>query len=295
MPIPFTCPHCSVHTSVGEPYAGQSGPCAACGKMITVPPPGGASIAPTAAARSLAGPVSVMICVAALGALLVCGGLAFWLIPVAKIQDRQAACANNLKYIGLGMLDYHDTYNCFPAAVLTDEHDSPVRSWRVALLPFVEQGALYDRYDFDEPWDGPNNSLLLGDFPGWYRCPGDGLSGPTDTSYVMIVGEGTMGGEPREEVSCDDVMDGTSNTILILVIEVAGAGIPWTEPRDITVEEAVTLITDPEASQFEQAHSGGVNVLLADGSVLLLPTSMDRRLLRAMLTRADGQALPPNP
>ena len=52
-----------------------------------------------------------------------------------------------------------------------------------------------------------------------------------------------------------------------MVIEVGSAGIPWMKPRDITVEEAVTFVTDPAASQFQQVHPGGVNVLMADGAV----------------------------
>ena len=40
MPILFTCPHCGLQTDVPEQYAGQSGPCAECGRQITVPPLG---------------------------------------------------------------------------------------------------------------------------------------------------------------------------------------------------------------------------------------------------------------
>jgi prepilin-type processing-associated H-X9-DG protein len=294
MPIPFTCPHCGARTNVDEQYAGQTGPCAACGRTITIPAFGGDPFASGPPRKSSSGPVIAVVVVAALGALLVCGGaLSFLLLPRMMSSmpvSGQAQCSNNLKQIGLAMHNYHDTYRCLPAAVLTDENDRPMRSWRVAILPFVEQAPLYNLYDFNEPWDGPNNGLLLGDFPMGYRCPQDNASGPFETSYVMIVGEGTLGGLPNEEVSFAKVLDGTSNTII--VIEVAGAGIPWMEPRDMTVEEAVTFITDPAASQFQQVHPGGVNVLMADGSVRFLPNSIDPQVLRLLLTRNDGQPIP---
>lgn len=292
MPIPFTCPHCGVQTNVDEQYAGQSGPCASCGQTITVPPSTGTPFASGTPGRSSGGPVIALIVVAALAALLVCGGvmiLFYWqLAGIPMPVSGQNQCTNNLKQIGVAMHNYHDTYRCFPAAVLTDENDLPMRSWRVAILPFVEQAPLYDMYDFSEPWDGPNNGLLLDMFVPAYHCP-DSVSMSSETSYVMIVGQGTVGGQPNEEVDFADIRDGTSNTVM--AIEVDGAGIYWMEPRDITVEEAVTYITDPASSQFRQVHPGGVNVLFADGSVRFLQSSIDPEMLRAMLTIDDGQAV----
>jgi len=226
-------------------------------------------------------------------AVLVCGGiLAGLLIPAvsaAREAARRSQCANNLKQIGLSMHNYHDVYMCLPAAVITDEDGQPMRSWRIAIVPFVEKGTLYDRYDFNEPWDGPNNRALHREHPSIYLCPSDIPAGPLDTSYVMIVGEGTLGGVPNEAVYFGDITDGTSNTIL--AIEVVASGINWLEPRDVTVEEAVTYITNPAASGSRHAHPGGVNALFADGSVHFLLDTIDPQTLRLLLTRDDGQAV----
>ena len=293
MPIQFTCPHCGTQTNVDEQYVGQTGPCVSCGQTITVPPSTGTPFASGAPGRSSAGPLIAVIVVGALAALFVCGGVMaafYWRFTgLSMAVSGQNQCTNNLKQIGLAMHNYHDTYKCFPAAVLTDENDRPMRSWRVAILPFVEEAPLYDLYDFNEPWNGPNNGRLLGSTSLVYHCPDDGVSMMLETSYVMIVGEGTIGGNPNEKIGFRDVLDGTSNTIMAM--EVGGAGISWMEPRDITVEEAITYITDPAASQFQQVHPGGVNVLFADGSVHFLPNSIDPQMLRAMLTRDDGQAV----
>jgi len=293
MPISFTCPHCGVHTNVGEQYAGQTGPCASCGKTITVPPVSGAPPAYPAPPKSSTGPIIAIVLVAVLAAVLVCGGIMVALllpaVQAAREAARRAQCSNNLKQIGLAMLNYHDTYLCFPPAVITDADGKPMRSWRVAILPFIEQAPLYEQYDFAEPWDGPNNRALEGMFPPAYRCPSDPLTAPLETSYVMIVGEGTIGGDPNEAVTMASITDGTSYTIL--AVEVAASGIHWMEPRDLTVEEAVTFITNPAASEFTQVHPGGVNVLMADGSVRFLSSSMDPQMLRSLLTRNDGQAI----
>ncbi len=296
MPIPFTCPHCGHRTNVDERYAGQTGPCASCGKTITVPLASDARPAHAPPGKSPAGPITVILLVVVLAGILLCGGvLAFWSytrVGVPRGPSQRPQCSNNLKQIGLAMHNYHDTYRCLPAAVLTDEDGQPMRSWRVAILPFVEQAPLYDRYDFSQPWDGPNNRMLHGISIATYRCPNDAGAMPTDTSYVMIVGPGTIGGEPNETVRFADVKDGTSNTIM--AIEVGASGIHWMEPRDLTVEEAVTFLTNPAASPFQQAHPGGANVLFADGSVRFLPESTDPAIVRALLVRNDGQAIFPD-
>ncbi len=291
MPIPFTCPHCGHQTNVADQYAGQSGPCASCGETITVPV-SGARPAHLPPGRSSSGPtIGVVLAVAVVG-LLLCGGIvAALLLPAvggAREAARRSQCTSHLKQIGLAMHNYHDTYNCFPPAVITNEEGLPMRSWRVAVLPFLEEDLTYDQYDFNEPWDGPNNQALQGARSVLYVCPSDIPTGPFDTSYVMIVGEGTLGGVPNEAVRISDITDGTSNTIL--AIEVAASGIHWLEPRDMTVEEAVAYITDPAASASRHAHHGGVNVLFADGTVHFLPESIDPQTLRFLLTRDDGQA-----
>ena len=293
MSIQFTCPHCGSQTNVDEQYAGQSGPCASCGRTISVPLSAGAPFAPASPTKSSSGAMIAVIVIAALGALFVCGGaLSFlflpWMMNSMPVSGRPQ-CSNNLKQIGLAIHNYHDVYKCLPAAVLTDENDRPMRSWRVAILPFAEQAPIYDMYDPNEPWDSPVNSVLLEFSLSTYCCPDDYALAPGETSYVMIVGEGTIGGNPNETVRLSDVLDGTSNTIMAM--EMVGSGIPWAEPRDITVEEAVAVITDPSA---DHVHPGGVNVLFTDGSVRFLPNSIDPQMLRAMLTRNDGQAVQPN-
>src|SRR5439155_8958659 len=136
--------------------AGQTGPCAACGKPITIPLAGGGyAYAPQAAATGGSGMVIVVIGI--VGCLLVCGGILVALLLPAVQAAREAArrmqSQNNLKQIGLALHNYHATYQTFPPAVVTDENGKPLYSGRVLLLPFMEQEALYNDFDRTQAWD----------------------------------------------------------------------------------------------------------------------------------------------
>ena len=88
------------------------------------------------------------------------------------------------------MQNYYADYGCFPPAYLADAKGRPLHSWRALLLPYLDP-PLAAQYRFDEPWDGPNNSLLVSRIPDVYRCPSD--SEPTTantTDYVVINGTG---------------------------------------------------------------------------------------------------------
>lgn len=301
MPIPFRCPHCGTQTNVDDQYAGQTGPCASCGQAVTIPAPfGGAP--PTAYAPPKSSGSSLVVILAIVGGLLVLavpviGVLVALLLPAmsgAGGAARRAQCSNNLKQIGLALHNYHDTYKCFPPAVITDEEGNPRRSWRVAILPYLDQAYLYEQWDSNEAWDGPNNSILRYTSIPTYRCPSDSGGDPLETSYVMITGQldsdgrlcTTIGGQPNEGTRIANIVDGTSNTVI--VVEVVNSGIPWSEPRDLSIEELEMLINGPSQAGIGSLHPGGAQVLMADGSVRFLTEDVTAETLRNMLLRDDG-------
>ena len=147
-------------------------------------------------------------------------------------------CQNNLKQIALALLNYHQANGCFPPAYIADKNGKPMHSWRVLILPYMEMNALYNAYDFTEPWDGPKNKKLLATALQGYVCPSDPNAyapGATQTSYVAVVGRNAAwAGEKSRKLGPVDFPGGASNTIM--VVEVANSGIPWMEPRDLSLD-----------------------------------------------------------
>jgi hypothetical protein len=191
-----------------------------------------------------------------------------------------------LRQIAISLHNYHDDYGCFPPAWIAGKSGRPMHSWRVLLLPYMEEKPLYDKYRFDEPWDGPNNRKLAGQIVKAYSGAAD-HAGPadTETDYVAVVGPGTMWpGEKSGALS--DIVDGTGN--VIAVVEVRHSGIHWMEPRDLHVLQMSPTINAPHGQGLSSEHKGGAYVATADGRVRLLPDSTPAQVLRSWINIDDG-------
>lgn len=289
MAIEFTCPECRERNTVGPEFAGRHGTCAFCGAQVIVPQTSGMATAvaqpPTPVQKSSSTPWIVILAVACV-VLLFCGGiLAGLLLPAiqaAREAGRRASCLNKLHQIGLALMNYEATYRHLPPAS-GGAKGHPV-SWRVAILPFMEYNSLYQQYRQNEPWDSPHNMALVKQMPKEFLCPSDSQAGEGETSYVMITGKNTIGGTPGSSgVSPSEIRNGASSTILVL--EVHGLKIPWTEPRDITLDELVRRL---KAGDGRIGHLTGFNVAFADGSVRNINTTIDVELLRG-LAEINGQ------
>ena len=82
-----------------------------------------------------------------------------------------SASFDNLKKIGRAFQNYASTYsNAFPPAATVD-NGTPPCSWRVKLLPFLEEDSLYRQYRMDEPWDSPHNLEIAKQMPKVYQTP----------------------------------------------------------------------------------------------------------------------------
>jgi prepilin-type processing-associated H-X9-DG protein len=199
---------------------------------------------------------------------------------------------NNLYQIGSAMRNYHDAYGRFPPAYLADKNGRPMHSWRVLLLPFLECEDTYKAYRFDEPCDSPHNRALTdsAEVRKMFACHSDrharGEPDDWETNYVMIVGPGTISDGPNS-VRLGDITDGSANTIMI--VEVAGSGIHWAEPRDLKADEIGYRTNDPDAPGISSRHRGGAHVLFCDGSVWLLKDSLDPTTVKALTTIAGGE------
>ena len=260
MPIAYSCPHCGKQFSVAEQYAGQTGPCASCGKPITIPlAAGGQPFAPSAqmaAAGMGAGGAIGIGCAVAAVVLFVCGGVLIALLLPAVQAAREAArrmqASNHLKQLGLAMQNYYDVFNEFPPAVISDSNGRPLYSGRVLLLPFMEQKPLYDQFDKTQAWDSPANLPISKRSLQVFQDPSGRLV-PGQTDFLFITGKGTALEARPEGSHMADILDGTSNTICM--IDVKDSGINWAEPRDVDLSQPVRAVrTYLLGTRFSKHH-----------------------------------------
>ena len=201
---------------------------------------------------------------------------------IANVKGRDQQASNNLKQLMLAMHNYHSVFNHFPEAVSRGDDGEPLLSWRVAILPFIEEQALYEQFRMDEPWDSEHNIKLLEQMPAVYSHPGANTE-PGMTVYQVPVGE-DLAFPADGSISLREVTDGTSNTIAIVETDVASA-VPWTKPEDVKID-----LEDPLA-HMGKAQAGGFMVAFMDGSVQFIRDTIDQGVFRALLTRAGGEAV----
>lgn len=195
---------------------------------------------------------------------------------------------NNLKQIGLGLQVYADIHGCFPPAYIADENGKPMHSWRVLLLPYIEQKALYDQYDFREPWDGQHNRLLADKMPYVYRCWADPTLSTCSTNYVAVTGT-TTGWPGTRPTALSDFKDSTAYALA--VVEVAGLDVNWMEPRDLPFEDLKNGVNPKGASGVSSWHAGGAWSLFFDGRALWLDGTTSPTSLKALATKAGDETI----
>jgi prepilin-type processing-associated H-X9-DG protein len=204
-------------------------------------------------------------------------------VQSAREAARRVQCVNNLKQIGLAFHNYHAANNAFPRAAITDKQGKPLLSWRVAILPYIEQQELYNKFKLDEPWDSPHNKALLKEMPTTYVCPSRSNAEPFATTYQVFSGKGAMF-ENGQDIGIVSVTDGTSNTLLVVE---AKAAVPWTKPADLTFDPEAA----PSLNGAGSPHPGGFNSLFGDGSVRFIKNSVNLDVFRALITRNAGEVI----
>ncbi|MBP3960367.1 DUF1559 domain-containing protein [Gemmata sp. G18] len=212
---------------------------------------------------------------------------------VKKIRESavKMSALNHFKQIVLALLNYDSGYNAAPVhgvgpkgALLKNANEKPLLSWRVAILPYIDQNDLYQQFKFDEPWDSENNKKLIDKMPKLFAPVGK-PSKPGYTHMQMVVGPNAL--QPPSVNIPHSFPDGTSNTIAVVE---AAEPVIWTKPDDVMLPGAA--LPKDLKKKFGGVQPGGFNVALWDGSVRFIPDTVSERTLGLLLNPKDGQVLP---
>ncbi len=235
----------------------------------------------------------------------------------ANVDERQVASRmrsiNNLKQIGLAMHNFHSVHGRFPPAVIMGPDGKPWHSWRVLILPYLEQEQLFKQYDFGQPWDSAKNRMVLDKMPDVFREPVYGDAAGNFTHYAAVTGVdrapfSSKGPVQRDAqnvpmaqgIGLSDYTDGTSNTVIVVPIDPARK-VPWTKPEDIVVgpkyPDDYDLFGKPNgiaAPYTIGSVKGGPPCgpfLWADGSVRVVAQTINKNVLAALFTRNGGEVI----
>jgi hypothetical protein len=216
---------------------------------------------------------------AVIGVLL---GLLLPAVSMARNAARRVATANQLRQIAAAIHQYEIEKGHLPWAAESEEGKPPV-SWRVRILPYLEEKPLYDQYHLDEAWDSVHNRTLVDLMPKVFKSLENPNEVTGNTDVVAIVGEGTMWASKPPRLS--DIRDGSSNTVML--VEAQGLDIPWTDPRDMSIEMFSRGINAPGGPKGY--FPGVLLAAFADGSVSPLDDDTSGEDLHALATANGGE------
>ncbi|MEE3372442.1 MAG: DUF1559 domain-containing protein [Planctomycetota bacterium] len=300
MPIPFSCPHCQAETLVDDQYANQTGDCAICGREITVPALPATRDTPTPRSRpthqshrrSLI--TALVLSLGGLAAVAATFGILVWVaLPVVQsnqLRSYRLQSNQHLQRIALAMRNYHNDHGSYPPAYVTDSNGRPMHSWRVLLLPYLDEHATYAQYDLSKPWDEQTLELQSPlRIPRVYTSPADADSTTFGhTSFVVITGKRTMFPGPLSTRS-SQIEDGLAGTIM--VVERHDSGIPWYQPRDLKSTQMQFQING-SGQEISSNHPGGAWLTTADGTTYFVRDSLSTDFVQSLTTIAGGERVP---
>jgi hypothetical protein len=212
------------------------------------------------------------------------------------LGPREQQSVNNLKQLMLALHSFHDANRQLPPAAICDKKTGkPLLSWRVAILPYIEQGNLYKQFNLDEPWDGPNNKKLAEIVVPTYAPPGAAAGEAHKTYYrgfvAPPVGQFRTAWQTNPTKNppfgalgtrLTDITDGTSNTIGVIE---AGEAVPWTKPDELPYDPKGPL------PKLGGLFKDGFHAAMMDGKVVFISRQIDENSLRALITASGGEVI----
>jgi hypothetical protein len=201
-------------------------------------------------------------------------------VPVPAAGFKQPApldpaTQKRLRSVGIAVHQHYSTFRTSPTASKRPNGTLSELSWRVHLLPMLDQGSLYEKFALDEPWDSPTNKKLIEFMPEVFQnIPGK----PTETSLHVLTGEASLLGGPRNWMAAKD---GLQNTVMLMELPAKHA-VPWTQPEKHDVVSGLSF--------KELTDGNGMSVVMGDGSFARLSDISDE-LFFGLATGSGGEIL----
>lgn len=210
--------------------------------------------------------------------------------PVKTTEEEAAqyltTSENNLRQIALAFHLFAAVENDHPPTDIEDKDGNKLLSWRVRLLPYLEQDRLYGEFNLDEAWDSESNKKLIEKMPDVLSSPRVVLKKKGFTVYQGFAGDGALFQTGAKINFPASIRDGTSNTIMAVESSVA---VPWTKPVDLPFDAKKDL------PDIGKAYDSKPLAALCDGSVRTLDLNVVApKTLKAAITIAGDEILGPD-
>lgn len=185
-----------------------------------------------------------------------------------------------LKQLMIAIRNFEAAYGHLPHDIV-DEKGKPLLSWRVQLLPYLEQANLFNQFKLNEPWDSEHNrKLLMG--VEVYRSNFQ-PKGTTETYFQAFTGPGVAFNEPGKKLKFADITDGTVSTIAVAEV---GPAVPWTKPADVPYHPGQAF------ARVEWPFANAIQLATPYGDTWAVKPDIGELILRRMIERNDGDVVP---
>jgi hypothetical protein len=330
MSITVTCSSCEKRSKAPDDSAGRKIKCPECGAALRVPAADADDAPPRRRKKKRKDKQSNPLLWIAVGggALLLVAGIVVGVVIAINNASNRAPREHNeenrpplpvgqvgaptdgtpgdfnqskqhLKQLALAMNNYHSERNRFPgAAILSkDGKKTPLLSWRVAILPQIEQQNLYNQFKLDEPWDSAHNKKLIALMPAIYRPIRREHPDGGHTYYQVFTGKVAPFGDGREP-RLTDFRDGASNTFLIVE---GDRPVVWTKPEDVEydgptpdelkdkLKAEYKLKNGQPVTKIGGMFANGFNAVMADGTPIRFDRQIPAWKIHAMITHQGGE------
>jgi len=196
-------------------------------------------------------------------------------------------CATNLKTLAEALGKYAAEKGTYPPVWTVDTEGKPFHSWRVLILPYLDEEELYNSIKLDESWDSPHNRQFHAKMPTVFRCPASRFANETTTTYSWIVGPNTCPPGPRT-LKPSDVTDNPNSTIMLVERK---NSICWMRPEEITEENALKGI-NIERGIGSDHQRGGANTAFFDATIRFIANNAPPNALKTLLSYNSGEEVP---